>query len=752
MTTSTISSPRTPRTRFLSLRWRLLLPLGLTLMIAAMLGTYLLSSQLTGGFAIAEQNITIQSSLSALTAADEHFQRLQAEARRVAYTIGVAESVEAAKVDTLIPVLRSAASAAGLDSLIALDMTATEIGGLLLSGRNYTVSSGTNLNELPAVNVALRGETTAGLLRTPEGLMLVTAVPLRRGDQLIGAVIAGESLSESLDSFQTSALSEVTLYDVDAGVLGSTFALDGVLSDLMLDPAVIEQTLSSSQPLMSGITIGGEAYRAVLRPFDYGPVRLGVLGVTLPDQIPAASMLGRQLSALTASALAGTAIIIVFMGVSAMTARMQRVNQTAEALLQGKRQARTGMRARDEVGAIGFSLDRYADTVQVREDQFRSALHRQRREMQHLVSVLESIPDGVIVQDREGGVLFTNERARVLLGTQTGLDMQTLEQVQRSMSELIGEALAPGVYALGDPQQVAYDGRMLTAQAAAVVSRAGTRIGSVIVLRDITEEVREQQEREALYEQLSREVQMPLGRIAQTTALEAEDDMAAEVAREIARHAAALQQMIVAMRELTRYGRRSAYPLLRPLHTETLVWALANDWRQIAQAAGLKLQVQIERRDLYILGDEARLRWAIGNVIDNAIKYTPAGGTVSIEIKDEVDGAIHMRVRDNGMGISSEDLPHIFLPFYRGRPVDENGQMIVVPGMGQGLPQALRVIQAHGGIIRVKSRVGVGTAVYFALPLTSPVGYELPALDSDEMEGDTVLIPEHVDIEQYWKR
>jgi hypothetical protein len=75
-----------------------------------------------------------------------------------------------------------------------------------------------------------------------------------------------------------------------------------------------------------------------------------------------------------------------------------------------------------------------------------------------------------------------------------------------------------------------------------------------------------------------------------------------------------------------------------------------------------------------------------------------------------------------------------------------------VPGMGQGLPIAKQIIEAHGGILRIKSKLGVGSAIYVALPVTSGVGFQLPLGHADLMDGDTVMIPENVDIESYWKR
>ncbi|MFN8375200.1 MAG: HAMP domain-containing sensor histidine kinase [Anaerolineae bacterium] len=216
-------------------------------------------------------------------------------------------------------------------------------------------------------------------------------------------------------------------------------------------------------------------------------------------------------------------------------------------------------------------------------------------------------------------------------------------------------------------------------------------------------------------------------------------------ARQMMKHVLSLQKMIVEMRELTGDEKQPALGKQRAISLETLLWACANEWRQVAQVSGLTLHIIIEQKGLYILGDEKRLRWAVGNILDNAIKYTPASGALTLEIKgEEHPGMAFMRVRDNGVGISQEDLPYIFTRFYRGTPTAADGTVIRVPGMGQGLSTAKTIFEAHGGSIKVKSTPGVGTAVYFALPITAAEMMQLPILQ-ENYDGETMAIPERVE-------
>jgi PAS domain S-box-containing protein len=394
------------------------------------------------------------------------------------------------------------------------------------------------------------------------------------------------------------------------------------------------------------------------------------------------------------------------------------------------------MQPTSEVTVVGHALDQYADYVQERQDALRASLRRQRREAEYLMSILESMPDGIVVHDQQGQIVVMNEQARVLLGTQPEdkLGLRDLPPTKKKSNQ----PLAPGLYTLGDPRRLEFDGHMISAQAAALVNLADERVGTLVVLRDITKDVRREQLQEAMFKRLSDEVQVPTQPVLH---VEPSPSLMNNVALDLGKHMGAIQKLIFEMREMTMPDAPQLQETQHPLYLDTLVWVIANEWRQIASAANLTLEVLIEKRGLFILGDERRLRWAIGNLVDNAIKYTLPGGKLTLEINGESDGRALMRVRDNGVGIKRDELPHLMTRFYRGTPHTVNGDILHVPGTGQGLYVAKQVIQAHGGLLQIKSKPGVGTAVYFALPVTASVSYELPALPQEfDLEGETVRL------------
>jgi len=145
-----------------------------------------------------------------------------------------------------------------------------------------------------------------------------------------------------------------------------------------------------------------------------------------------------------------------------------------------------------------------------------------------------------------------------------------------------------------------------------------------------------------------------------------------------------------------------------------LITNLSADVEVLCQEKGLTCQLgQIQ--DLVIKGDEGRLRELFMNLLDNAIRYTPAAGTVSISLRQEGQQAL-VAIKDTGVGIPTEDIPFIFERFYR---VDKSRSR-AEGGTGLGLAICRYIAEGHGGKIEVESQVGVGSTFSVWLPLLSP--------------------------------
>jgi two-component system OmpR family sensor kinase/two-component system sensor histidine kinase BaeS len=131
-----------------------------------------------------------------------------------------------------------------------------------------------------------------------------------------------------------------------------------------------------------------------------------------------------------------------------------------------------------------------------------------------------------------------------------------------------------------------------------------------------------------------------------------------------------------------------------------------------AEAAGLDLQVVVEGDVLSLTGDAGRLEQVLSNLVANAVRHTPRGGSIALRARGD-EHSVHIVVQDTGEGISAKDLPYIFDRFWRG---DKSRSHARGAGSGLGLAIARQLVEAHGGHIGVESEPGVGTTFTIELP------------------------------------
>jgi two-component system sensor histidine kinase BaeS len=149
-----------------------------------------------------------------------------------------------------------------------------------------------------------------------------------------------------------------------------------------------------------------------------------------------------------------------------------------------------------------------------------------------------------------------------------------------------------------------------------------------------------------------------------------------------------------------------------PVDVAELLADVSTSFSGQAEAAGIVLRVETEGGLPAIVGDVGRLDQVLSNLLANALRYTTAGGTITLRAQP-TDGGVCIVVRDTGQGIPAEDLPYIFDRFWRG---DRSRSRAGGAGSGLGLAIARQLVQAHGGRIGVESAPGEGTAFTIELP------------------------------------
>ncbi len=182
----------------------------------------------------------------------------------------------------------------------------------------------------------------------------------------------------------------------------------------------------------------------------------------------------------------------------------------------------------------------------------------------------------------------------------------------------------------------------------------------------------------------------------------------ADIEREVSR----LTRMVTDLLTLAR-AEAGIHPERRPVELDRLLLEVYREARHLAQGVEVRLGNEDQ---VQVLGDADQLKQLLLNLVDNSLKYTPAGGTVTLSLYRE-DSWACLSVADTGIGIAPQDLPHIFERFYRG---ESDGRRVRRTGLGLGLPIARWIAQEHGGDIVVESRPGQGSTFTVRLPLLSP--------------------------------
>jgi signal transduction histidine kinase len=152
-----------------------------------------------------------------------------------------------------------------------------------------------------------------------------------------------------------------------------------------------------------------------------------------------------------------------------------------------------------------------------------------------------------------------------------------------------------------------------------------------------------------------------------------------------------------------------------PVRLDLLAEATAASLQPLAEERHIQLTTHVEQ-PVTLVGDEARLIQIVMNLLENALRFTNPGGQVALRVKT-AQSRVQLVVRDTGIGIAPEHLPHLFERFYRADPAR---QQTGGSSTGLGLAIAEWIVRVHGGTIAVESQVGQGSCFTVTLPLTPP--------------------------------
>lgn len=385
---------------------------------------------------------------------------------------------------------------------------------------------------------------------------------------------------------------------------------------------------------------------------------------------------------------------------------------------------------------------------------------------------LNSINDGVIITDKNGVVEFINPAAVVMTDVKApsnaiGLDSALILKIETKEGRELSNDENPLLKSMQLNQPLeSYScllisgntGKRIPVSITALPAGGGKR---VITFRNITKELAEESEQTEFISTASHEMRTPVATIDGYLALclnpqtATVDDRAKgylESAKKASEHLGKLFQDLL---DATKLEDGRIRPELAPVEMVSTIREITQDHLIKAKEAGLELQfgstepsnADNHRLDqmVYASVDPNFLREIMDNLIDNAIKYTPSGGSIYVNALGDGDRVL-INVTDTGIGISSEDLAHIFQKFYRA----DNSDTREIGGTGLGLYLVKQRTEAMGGRVWAESAFGEGTTFYISLPRISAEEYQkrMIAVENTKMMASATSAPPAPPVEQ----
>ena len=533
-------------------------------------------------------------------------------------------------------------------------------------------------------------------------------------------LVADAALADFIDpnlSNQLDNLAKKIGNDIQARV--TLIALDGtVLGDSLENPSTLDN--HSNRPeviaaLQSGLGVSQRFSTSIRENMLYvaAPItdlgqKLGVARVALPLTAVNASVNSAIRTTVLGVLLAALLVILAASFITRMiTHSTRQVTRAAVRIAAGQYDHSITVQSDDELGRLGHAFNKMSKTI-------KESMLKISEEKNKLSSILYTLNDGVIMTDIHGQILLANPAAENLFGFKESgaLGKPLIETLfNHEIENLLKQCLATR-----EKQVIQVDtnnGKFLRVYA--VPLKTETLTGAVILLQDLTELRNLQTMRRQFVGNISHELKTPLAGIkavVETLQDGAINDpaVAVDFLKKAASEVDSMTQLVSELIELTRIETGAVQLNIEALNMNSIVKETVTRLLPQAERKQLKIYPILDEDLPTVQADRERIQQVIGNILHNAIKFTPPSGQIRITsaVKDQ---SVVVQISDSGMGISKEDLVHIFERFFKADKSRTH------EGSGLGLAIAKHIIQAHKGKIWVDSQEGRGSTFSFSLPI-----------------------------------
>lgn len=382
---------------------------------------------------------------------------------------------------------------------------------------------------------------------------------------------------------------------------------------------------------------------------------------------------------------------------------LHEMSNVAIQMSKGKFSARADETASGEFGILARALNTLCDNLS-------QTIYQLRSEKRQLNQILSSFSDGVAALDSIGCLTHYNPALMKMFGTveiNSPMDLVPDESVWQVFQR---------VYESRSPETLHYqlpNDRALWISVVPILSEGDECTGVVGLFKDMTELERLEKTRRDYVANVSHELRTPLTAVRGlleplSDGMITDEETRQRYYRIMLREVVRLSRLITDMLELSRLQSGNEHMQIAPVNLEELLMDTHQNYINEARQHGITLKLELENVP-YVMTDSDRVEQILVILIDNAMHYTPEGGTITLAAAPMDECSVLVSVIDTGCGIAADDLPHVFERFYKTDKSRKEG------GTGLGLSIARQIMEKLGETIYVESTVGEGTSFHFTL-------------------------------------
>lgn len=393
--------------------------------------------------------------------------------------------------------------------------------------------------------------------------------------------------------------------------------------------------------------------------------------------------------------------------------RLRQLNQKVKDLIAGDYSQVLDMQGSSEITNITNNLNDLSEVIRLTQENLE-------QESKRLHSILAYMTDGVLATNRRGQITMINDMAKRQLGIESddALNQNILEllkiEEEYELRDLITQSPELMIYS----QNLNGEYISLRVRFALIRRESGFISGLVAVLHDTTEQEKEERERRLFVSNVSHELRTPLTSVK--SYLEALDEgaltepVAPDFIKVSLDETNRMMRMVTDLLHLSRIDNATSHLDVELINFTAFITFILNRFdkmRSQDEEKKYELVRDYPINSVWIEIDTDKMTQVIDNILNNAIKYSPDGGKITVSMKTTDDQMI-LSISDQGLGIPKEDLPNIFDRFYRVDKARSRAQ----GGTGLGLAIAKEIIKQHKGFIWAKSEYGKGSTFTIVLP------------------------------------